>query len=49
MGFEFAINYAKKYGVYNLAISKMDNPGWQEKFTDSADRLVAIIKHERGK
>lgn len=49
MGFEYAINYAKKYGVYNLAISKMDNPCWQEKFPDSADRLVAIIKHERGK
>ena len=49
MGFEFAINYAKKYNVYNFAISKMDNPVWQEKFPDSADRLVAIIKHERGK
>lgn len=49
MGFEFAINYAKKYGVYNLAISKMDNPGWQEKYTNLADRLVALIKHERGK
>lgn len=49
MGFEFAINYAKKYNVYNFAISKMDNPVWQEKFPDSSDRLVAIIKHERGK
>ena len=49
MGFEFAINYAKKHDVYNLAISKMDNPGWQEKYTNLADRLVALIKHERGK
>lgn len=49
MGFEFAIKYAKKYNVYDLAISKMDNSGWQEKYTNLADRLVALIKHERGK
>lgn len=49
MGFEFAINYAKKYNVYDLAISKMDNSGWQEKYPNSADRLVVLIKHERGK
>lgn len=39
----------KKYNVYDLAISKMDNSGWQEKYPNSADRLVALIKHERGK
>lgn len=49
MGFEFAIKYAKKYNVYDSAISKMDNSGWQEKYTNLADRLVALIKHERGK
>lgn len=49
MGFEFAIKYGKKHNVYNLAIRKIDNSGWQEKFTNPADRLVALIKHERGK
>lgn len=49
MGFEFAIKYAKKYNVYDLAISKMDNSGWREKYPNFADRLVALIKHERGK
>ena len=49
MGFEFAIKYAKKHNAYNLAISKMSDSGWQEKFPNPADRLVALIKHERGK
>lgn len=49
MGFEFAIKYAKKHNVYDSAISKMDNVEWQEKYPNSADRLVAIIKHEAGK
>lgn len=49
MGFEFAIKYARTHNIYDLEISKMDNTDWQEKYPNSADRLVAIIKHEAGK
>lgn len=49
MGFEFAIKYARKHNIYDLAISEIDNTVWQEKYPNSADRLIAIIKHEAGK
>lgn len=49
MGFNAAIRYARKYNVYDCAMSKMDNAGWIEKYPDPADRLVALFKHERGK
>ena len=49
MGFECAIRYAKKYNVYDLAMNKMNNSDLEEKYPNFADRLVALIKHERGK